>query len=130
MRMKKAIPYLPVNDIQTAVKFYEDKFGFTCRHQDASFGLLFRDEVEIHLWAANDEDWHQRSEPIISGAESFLAGTASCRIEVDHIDELFIEYKKKGVLYNEDTEIEETPWGTREFPTLDLHRNLITFYER
>lgn len=25
---------------------------------------------------------------------------------------------------------EETPWGTREFPVLDLERNLLTFYER
>jgi uncharacterized glyoxalase superfamily protein PhnB len=134
MKMKKTIPYLPVNNIDDAVKFYEAKLGFNCQHKDLSFGILYRDEVEIHLWAANDKGWKSLSpqvltEPIKSGAESFLAGTASCRVEVEKIDELFIEYKKKGVLYNQETVIEETPWGTREFPSLDLHRNLITFYE-
>jgi hypothetical protein len=32
--------------------------------------------------------------PVWTGAESFIAGTASCRIEVQGIKELFEEYKK------------------------------------
>ncbi len=130
--MKTTIPYLPVYEIDNAVKFYEDKLGFTSRYNDSSFALLFRDEVEIHLWAANDKGWQSRDmsdRPVLSGAESFLAGTASCRIGVEKINDLFTEYKNKGVLYSPTTVIEETPWGTREFPALDLHRNLITFYE-
>jgi hypothetical protein len=63
------------------------------------------------------------------GAESFLAGTASCRIEVQGIDELFEEYKKQELIYNSNTKVEEQPWGDREFPALDHHRNLLTFYE-
>jgi hypothetical protein len=64
--------------------------------------------VEIHLWASNDESWKDFGErisaqPIVSGAESFLAGTASCRIEVNGINELYEEYKKQGVLYGPDT---------------------------
>ena len=94
----------------------------------------FRDEVEIHLWKSGDETWKNKSgalttNPVCSGAESFLAGTASCRIEVQGINELFKEYKKQGVIYSQDTVVEEQPWGVREFPALDHHRNLLTFYE-
>lgn len=70
------------------------------------------------------------TEPIISGAESFLPGTAGCRIEVHSVNELFEEYKQQGILYNSGTKVESKPWGTNEFPTLDLHRNLLTFFER
>lgn len=135
MKMIKSIPSLPVLDIDTAVAFFENKMGFTSQYNDDGFAKLLRDEVEIHLWAACDSGWKLRSlllflRPIWSGAESFLAGTASCRIEVEHIDELFTEYKERGVLYDPTTIVEDTAWGTREFPALDLHRNLLTFYER
>lgn len=134
MKMIKTIPALPVQNIDEAVKHYEDKFGFSVRHKDGEFAILNRDEVEIHLWKASDKGWKFRSiflfvGPVWSGAETFLAGTASCRIEVKGIDILFSEYKKKGVLYNATTFVEKTPWETREFPALDLHRNLLTFYE-
>ena len=33
------------------------------------------------------------------------------------------------LLLNPDTVVELQPWGDREFPTLDHHRNLLTFYE-
>lgn len=135
MKMIKAIPALPVNNIDKAVRFYQDRLGFNSPYKDEGFAKLIRDDVEVHLWAACDRGWKLRSiflfaKPVSSGAESFLAGTASCRIEVEKIDDLFIAYKQQGVLYSPATMVEETPWGTREFPALDLHRNLLTFYER
>jgi len=134
MKMKKTIPALPVQDIKESIQFYTTKFGFTVRHRQDGFCILVRDEVEIHLWKSGDETWKTKgaslaADPICSGAESFLAGTASCRIEVQGIDELFEEYKKQGVIYNPDKVVEEQPWGDREFPALDHHRNLLTFYE-
>jgi hypothetical protein len=55
----------------------------------------------LHLWTAGDEDWRSREDlarrPISSGAESFLAGTASCRIEVSDVDALFAELQSAGV---------------------------------
>lgn len=133
--MKKTIPALPVININKAVDFYKSRLLFECRHKEDGFAKLTRDEVEIHLWAACDGGWKLRSiflflRPIWTGAESFLAGTASCRIEVENIDALYVEYKKQNALYSPDTVIEETQWGTREFPASDLHRNLLTFYER
>ncbi len=135
MKMKKTIPALPVQDIKQSMEFYTTKMGFIVRHHDKDFCILVRDEIEIHLWKSGDDSWKAKGallaeEPIRSGAESFLAGTASCRIEVQGIDELYTEYKKMGVIYSPDTVVEQQPWGTREFPALDHHRNLLTFYER
>jgi catechol 2,3-dioxygenase-like lactoylglutathione lyase family enzyme len=111
MKMKKTIPALPVQDIKQSIEFYTTKLGFSVPHHDNGFAIVVRDEVEIHLWASSDESWRNRgaslaTRPIISGAESFIAGTASCRIEVEGIDQLFEEYKNKAVIYNPDTVVE------------------------
>ncbi|HSH64599.1 MAG TPA: bleomycin resistance family protein, partial [Bacteroidia bacterium] len=110
------------------------KFGFTCRHQEKHFAILVRDNIELHLWASCNYNWKWKSiflflKPISSGAESFLAGTHSCRIEVKGVEELYKELKEKEVLHNEKTEIESTYYGTKEFAALDLYGNLLSFYE-
>jgi len=97
MKMVKSIPALPVQNIAKAAAFYTTKLGFTVRHQEATFAIVIRNDVEIHLWQSCDKSWKYRSiflalKPISSGAESFLAGTASCRIQVQSIEELFAEY--------------------------------------
>ena len=79
----------------------------------------------MHLWAANDRSWAERDElaqsPVCSGAESFLAGTASCCIEVDDVDALYAEMATAEVLHPTDPgSAQDTEWGTREFAALDL----------
>jgi len=134
MKMQKIIPALPVQDIKVSCTYYTKKLGFTIRHQEEAFAIAIRDDIEIHLWQACDKSWKWRSillalKPIWSGAETFIAGTASCRIQVQDIHELYDEYKKQGVLHSPDTIVEEQYWGHREFPAVDNHRNLLTFYE-
>jgi hypothetical protein len=64
-----------------------------------------------------------------SGAESFLAGTASCRIEVADVDALFAELAAAGVLHPvSKAGVGATDFGTREFATLDLDGNLLSFF--
>lgn len=134
MKMKKTTPALPVKDIKNSCNYYTNKLGFNIRHQEETFAIAVRDEIEIHLWQACDKSWKWRSillalKPIWTGAETFIAGTASCRIEVQGIEELFQEYKIKGVLHSPDTEVTDQYWGHREFPAVDNYRNLLTFYE-
>ncbi|MDQ6806424.1 MAG: hypothetical protein M3065_15985, partial [Actinomycetota bacterium] len=102
--MSRTIPALPVRDVGLAVVHYRDRFGFGAPHEEPGFAVLVRDDAVLHLWAANDEEWRSREDltgqPICSGAESFLAGTASCRIEVADVDALFTELKPRGVLHD------------------------------
>jgi catechol 2,3-dioxygenase-like lactoylglutathione lyase family enzyme len=101
MKMLRTTPALPVKDITRSVPFYRDRLGFTLRHAEDGFAILRRDDAEIHLWAACDDSWRLRSssEPLVSGAESFIAGTASCRIEVEGVDHLYQDFQPLGVLH-------------------------------
>ena len=94
---------------------------------------MSRDDAVLHLWEASDESWRDRDlleRPVSSGAESFIAGTASCRILVDGVDDLFGELGRGDVLHPVSQEgVAATDFGTREFATLDLDGNLVTFFE-
>lgn len=131
MHMLSAIPYLPARDVETSIPFYRDVLGLTMRHHDEGFAIFQRDAIEIHVWQANDQSWQTRSqqEPVRSGAESFIAGTASCRIEVAGVDALYTHLQQHGVIHP-NGQISDTPWGTREFGVSDPDNNLITFFEK
>ena len=137
MRLGTTIPALPVRDIGAAVDHYRTRFGFDCRHQDAGFAVLARDDAELHLWQSGDDGWRARpaadllDSPVRTGAETFLAGTASCRVAVDDVDALYAELAAAGVLHPIDAGSPvDTDYGTREFATLDRDGNLLTFYRR
>ena len=131
----RTIPALPVRDAATAVSFYRDRLGFDVLHEDEGFAVVCRDEAVLNLWQSSDERWRLRDDfrdrPVCSGAESFIAGTASCRIEVDEIDRLYDELRASGVLHPVSVDGPgDTEFGTREFATLDEDGNLLTFFRR
>jgi catechol 2,3-dioxygenase-like lactoylglutathione lyase family enzyme len=133
--LHRTIPALPVRDVPAAVAHYGERFGFAALHADAAFAVLGRDDAIVHLWGATDDAWPEREDlrrrPVRSGAESFLAGTASCRIEVEQVDDLFAELRAAGVLHRVSRDgVEGTDFGTREFATLDLDGNLLAFFRR
>ncbi len=116
-----------------AVGFYRDRLGFKTLHHDGGFAVMGRDDAVLHLWEASDESWREREAsegPVCSGAESFIAGTASCRIGVDGVDALFAELEAQDVLHSvSQGGVDDTDFGTREFATLDQDGNLVTFFE-
>jgi hypothetical protein len=138
VRLSTTIPALPVVGVSAAVDHYVDRFGYQAVHQDTGFAVLVRDQSRIHLWRAGDDGWRQRpaaellESPVRTGAETFLAGTASCRIEVDSlesVDELYAELSAAGVLHPGDRGAPvDTDFGTREFASVDLDGNLLEFY--
>jgi catechol 2,3-dioxygenase-like lactoylglutathione lyase family enzyme len=130
--LTQTIPALPVRDAARAVAFYRDKLGFSVAHEEGGFAVLKRDGAELHLWEASDETWRERTgddRPVRSGAESFIAGTASCRIAAAGVDELYEELSAHDVLHPTSREgVKDTEYGTREFAALDLDGNLISFF--
>ena len=133
VRLSQTIPALPARDVATAVEFYRDRLGFDVHHHDDGFAVLARDEAVLHLWQAGDDGWRERGSlerPVRSGAESFLAGTASCRVQVEGVDELFGELAAHDVLHPVSRDgVSDTDFGSREFATVDLDGNLVTFFE-
>ncbi len=133
IRLGRTIPALPVADTTRAVAFYRDRLAFEVVHHDDGFAVLRRDDAVVHLWEASDDSWRTRDlldRPVCSGAESFLAGTASCRIEVGGVDALYEELRRADVLHPVSREaVSQTDFGTREFATLDSDGNLVTFFQ-
>src|SRR5687767_10256643 len=118
----RTVPALPVRDVRAATAFYRERFGFDVPHETEDFAVLTRDDSVLHLWAASDESWRTRENlrelPICSGAESFIAGTASCGIEVGDVDGLFAELQAADVLHPASRSgVHATDFGTREFAT-------------
>ena len=136
MPLGPTIPALPVRAIDAAVGCYTARFGFTAGFVDTDFAVLGRDACVVHLWLADDTGWTERTDlatrPVCSGAESFLAGTASCRVQLAdpaELAELFVEYAGTGVLHPVNPSAPTTTdFGTREFATLDVDGNLLTFF--
>lgn len=131
--LHRTIPALPVRDMEAALAQYVERFGFEVRHHDGDFAVVTRDDAVLHLWGATDEDWRTRTDlaerPICSGAESFIAGTASCRIEVTDVDALYAELEAADVLHPVSRDgVTTTDFGTREFATLDNDGNLVSFF--
>jgi catechol 2,3-dioxygenase-like lactoylglutathione lyase family enzyme len=126
------VPTLPVRSLEPALAFY-CKLGFSVRHRDEGFAIIIRDVVELHLTPLNDDTWRTREDfherPVKSGAESFLPGTASCRIEVDDVRALFEECARQDLLQPLAV-VREQWWGDLDFGVLDSDRNLITFFQR
>jgi Glyoxalase/Bleomycin resistance protein/Dioxygenase superfamily len=129
----RTVPALPVRDVPAAVAHYRERFGFDAPHATDDFAVVTRDDAVVNLWGASDESWRAREplaeQPVRSGAESFLAGTASCRIEVADVDALFEELQAAEVIHPASKDgVGTTDFGTREFATLDLDGNLLSFF--
>lgn len=119
MTLTFAIPALPVRNIPAAATFYQEKLGFTLRHQDEAIAVLARDAVEIHLWEANSPD--------VRGAEPHLAGSASCRISTTDLPALYEEMTAAGIIHP-NGKLQTQWWGVDDFSVLDLDGNLIAFF--
>jgi len=130
MRMLQAQPALPVRDMARSIDFYRDKIGLSFVLENEGFAIFRRDSVEIHLWLARDESWRTREDarPVTSGAESFLAGTASCRILVEGVEELYRTLQPFGIIHG-NAPLTDQPWGDRDFAVQDPDGNLVTFFE-
>jgi catechol 2,3-dioxygenase-like lactoylglutathione lyase family enzyme len=132
--LSQTIPALPVRNAAAAVAYYRDRLGFDVLHHDGGFAVLGRDDAVVHLWEAGDEAWRDTLDPqrpVCSGAESFISGTASCRIRVEgSVDELYTELKESEVLHPVSKEgVTDTDYGTGEFATLDQDGNLVSFFQ-
>src|SRR4051794_4950133 len=101
--MGRTIPALPVRAVPAAAAYYRERFGFASPHETEEFAVLVRDDAHLHLWGATDGEWRTRADlaerPVCSGAESFIAGTGSARIEVTDVDALYDELRAAGVLH-------------------------------
>ncbi|MGK6353367.1 bleomycin resistance protein [Parapedobacter sp. DT-150] len=103
---------LAVNDLKRSAGFYIDKLGFHTLWEESGWHFLIRDSINMMLGECPDD---QPAYEI--GCHSYVA-----YLEVSNIDALYEEFQLKQVEVL--SEIENKPWGQREFSirTIDGHR--------
>ena len=100
--------------------YYVNKLGFTIAFANDSkqptYAGIRRDDIEIHL------QWHDAKEWDVEVDRPML------RIVTENVDILFQEYNFKNV-FNKDTKVRNTDWGTKEFAFYDIDKNGLVFYQ-
>lgn len=104
------VPFLPVRDLKKTIEYYRDVLGFSkewyWENTDAGIQrdgmrLLFTNQP-AHAALINSAGWHLEICWFVSG-----------------VDELYEEYKKKGVKIVD--ELQDAPWGTRGFTIEEIN---------
>ena len=107
-------PILGTRDIERGIAFYTNELGFTLAFRDGStptnYAGLRRDEIVLHMQFQYEDEMQ----------------TTRLRFRVRDPDALLAEYSGRNVVIQ--TDIRDTPWGTREFALYDPDRNALTFY--
>jgi len=108
---------IAVNNLQKSADFYKNKLGFRTLWQEGDWHFLNRDAIKIMLGECPDD----------KPASEINCHSYFAYFEVQNIDDLYKEYQAEQV--NVLSDIENKPWGQREFSirTIDGHR--ITFGE-
>lgn len=113
-------PVLPVWDVVEALDFYVNRLGFRIAFADdpknPRYAGILRDGIEIHL------QWHDVMEWEVAIDRPML------RIVTQHIESLFEEFRDMEV-FDGQTALRITGWGTEEFAFYDPFKNGLTFYK-
>lgn len=103
---------LAVRDLQASVAFYRDKLGFNIDFEVSGWCFMSREQFRLMLGHCSDE----------VPASQINNHSYFAYITVDAIDDLYKEFRKRGVASLQ--EPEDKSWGVREFlvTTPDGHR--------
>lgn len=113
-------PVLAVRNVDAAIQYYTEKLGFRVSFQesptDPKYAGVRRDTVELHL------QWHDEKDFKNDGSDPTIL-----RFIVDDPDSLFEEYKGRNAL-GPKSQVNDTPWGTREFGLFEPDGTGLVFY--
>lgn len=113
-KFESAIPVLPSLNIERSLEFYSSKLGCSeVQNYSNEYGVVARDGIAIHFWSCNDPE---------------IPKSASCRVKVQGVDELYDELRVHGIVHEKGA-LADKPWGVKEFAVVDCDGNLLTFFE-
>ncbi|MBL0743906.1 hypothetical protein [Chryseolinea lacunae] len=90
---------------------HERKLGFTTRREYDGLLILTKDTIELHLWLCHDPAIPQNS---------------SVYFHVTEIETLFEHCERVGIVHPKG-DLEDKPWGIKEFYATDPDQNLLKF---
>jgi predicted lactoylglutathione lyase len=122
MKLPKAVPEIPVANVETAAEYYVSKLGFTFGWGDDKGGIggIYQDECRLFLTNADFRSGYGNVGPPI-----VIWLNMESKAEVD---ELFARWRDAGAKIL--SEPEDKPYLLREFRAADLDGNQIrVFYD-
>lgn len=110
-------PKLPMRNKKATKKFYIDQLGFQEFGSTNFDGYLMiqKDTVQIHFFEFKE----------LNPDENY----GQVYIRTNSIDSLYQTYLDTKVWIHPNGQLENKPWGQREFSLLDPDKNLLTFGE-
>ncbi len=108
----RGIPVMASLNIEKTVRFYKTKLGFDrVGYLDENYAVIGRDEIVVHFWKCDNK---------------VIPENTSCYVDVENIDILYEELSSFDVIHP-NGQLEDKPYGLREFAILDEDGNLIKF---
>jgi len=108
MPILKAIPILAYLYKDETLRFYRS-LGFACHGDWEGYIICSRDDIEIHLWRCDDP---------------MIPRNTGCYLRVSGIDLLYAEFQLLNCVHP-NGQLEDKPWGMRQFSILDNSGNII-----
>ena len=120
MTIKRIIPQLRTTDLAESIRFYTEKLGFTVefRYEDFYAGIRASDQF-FHLKLVDETD---PSIQFVDDGDHF-----HLYFEIDGVAALAKQLKELDVSFVKD--VQDTPWGTREFVIHDDQGHTLYFGE-
>ena len=101
----KAIPVLASLDFDATEAFYQQKLGFATAYKSDDYLIMNRADLVLHFWACDDKN---------------IAESTSCYINVEGVDELYVEYEQVEVIHpHPNAKVQDHAHGMREFAIVD-----------
>ena len=105
-----AIPVLASLDFDESVAFY-NALGFETLGRYPDYALVRRGSMELHFWACKDRA---------------ICEATSCYLQVGDAGAYHAEWADRaGPAGGRISDVEDKPWGMREFAVWDPHGNLL-----
>ena len=111
----RACPKLPMRNKTETIHFYRDGLGFRLTGEYDDYLLFELNEAEVHFFLSDQLDPHTNDGQVY--------------IRVKGIDALYHQLQSNGIGIHPNGNLQNKPWGVREFSVLDPDHNLLTFGE-
>jgi uncharacterized glyoxalase superfamily protein PhnB len=117
-KFRRVSPFIPVNHLRNTPDYYRDELGF----------------YDEWLWGEIDGGIRRDDMQLIFTEEPEFTNTINNENThfvliwfVDNVDEVYLEFKQRNIKFEAD--IENKPWGIREFTIKDINGYIIRISE-
>jgi uncharacterized glyoxalase superfamily protein PhnB len=119
--IRQIAPQFFTTDLATTLAYYRDRLGFDCLgtwHDPPVYAIVGRDGQRVHFRVPDGA----LPAPLPG---KYVDELLDAYFSIEDADALHAEYAARGVEFTR--ELDDTPWGSREFVVRDCDGRLLAF---